>query len=696
MAKSNNSINFAAATNTSFGIGVTTPPSLPLLISSTGTTNISSSFINLLNLVASGTQGSTFSSLRFSDNSSTLKSSVDGGAVSNSDLRFTNLPVTTTLVGTGASGNADQGFSAAISADGNTVASGGESDASGIGAVWIFVRSSSVWAQQGLKLVGTGSTSGANQGDSVSLSADGNTLAVGGPNDDNGASGSGATWIFTRSATGTWSQQGAKLIGTGGTNSAQGGSVSLSADGNTLAVGGHGDASNLGAAWVFTRTGSTWTQQGAKLVGSGAVGTNGSHEGTSVSLSADGNTLAVGGPFDNGGGLGSGATWIFTRSATATWSQQAKLIGTGLSGTSNHQGISVSISADSNTVAVGGDGDSFARGAVWIFVRSNGSWTQQGPKLVGTGFNGTSTQGTSVSLSASGNNLVVGGEGDGASNNGAVWLFHRSGTTWTQIGTKLTSISGFFGSSVAISSQANTFVVGANSNSAHSGAALIYEKGYLPKLPDTTTGLVEQVRINRLGQLSVGAINPDADFQVGAPTGTGYTNSLDASKVLLFGAQSTFPSTHYSVLTVVDNAGTAYQDNGGGITLAGRLSDAGSISAFGRIRGSKDTAIDNTALGKLTFEYLNSLGLTEGARLDSNGFFGIGTSTPTVRLAVNNGTQSITNTGTSNASSGFLNIINTVASGTQGSTFSSIQFSDNSSTLKSSVDGGAVSNSDLR
>jgi hypothetical protein len=98
----------------------------------------------------------------------------------------------------------------------------------------------------------------------------------------------GAAWIFTRSGT-TWSQQGNKLVGTGNTGAAkQGTSVSLSADGTTAIVGGFADNSNQGAAWIFTRSGTTWTQQGGKLVGTGNTGA--AFQGFAVSLSADGTT----------------------------------------------------------------------------------------------------------------------------------------------------------------------------------------------------------------------------------------------------------------------------------------------------------------------------------------------------------------------------------------------------------------------
>jgi hypothetical protein len=105
-----------------------------------------------------------------------------------------------------------------------------------------------------------------------------------------------------------FSQQGPKLVGTGAVGpilAAQGLSVALSRDGNTAIVGGPGDGGDAGAAWVYTRSAGVWTQQGAKLVGTGAIGN--AEQGTSVALSADGNTAIVGGPLDSagtGGGIG--------------------------------------------------------------------------------------------------------------------------------------------------------------------------------------------------------------------------------------------------------------------------------------------------------------------------------------------------------------------------------------------------------
>jgi hypothetical protein len=173
-------------------------------------------------------------------------------------------------------------------------------------------RAAAGWTQQGAKLVGTPTVGSQFQGTAVALSGDGNTAIVGGLQ-DNGAA--GAAWVFARSG-GVWAQQGSKLVGTGTTGSTaaqQGRSVALSADGNTAIVGGNNDGTQVGAAWVYTRTGGVWTQQGSKLVGTGNVGA--SLQGFSVELAPGGNMAIVGGRGDNPAGtVAVGAAWVFTRS----------------------------------------------------------------------------------------------------------------------------------------------------------------------------------------------------------------------------------------------------------------------------------------------------------------------------------------------------------------------------------------------
>jgi len=383
------------------------------------------------------------------------------------------------LVGTGAVGpdTPEQGVSVSLSGDGNTAIVGGIADNHGAGAAWVFTRSEGVWSQQA-KLVGTGAVGTPEQGISVSLSGDGNTAIVGGFLDNNAV---GAVWVFTRSG-GVWSQQGPKLVGTGalGSNVQQGISVSLSGDGNTAIIGGPGDSNVVGAAWVFARSGRVWSQQGPKLVGTGAVGSF-LQQGRSVSLSGDGDTAIIGGPNDNND---SGAAWVFTRSG-GVWSQQGpKLVGTGAVGSIVGQGASVSLSGDGNTAIVGGPADNpppgftgIGIGAAWVFTRSEGVWNQQ-VKLVGTDAIGNASQGVSVSISGDGNTGIVGGYTDN-NDAGAAWLFTRSGGVWSQQGPKLVgtgavgSIAGQ-GTSVSLSGDGNTAIVGGPGDNKSAGAAWVF------------------------------------------------------------------------------------------------------------------------------------------------------------------------------------------------------------------------------
>jgi hypothetical protein len=244
------------------------------------------------------------------------------------------------LVGTGAVGNAQQGISVAVSGDGNTAIVGGPVDNSsannnaGAGAAWFFTQSNGVWSQQGIKLVGTGAIGNAQQGMSVALSDDGNTAIVGGP-DDNSSAGNNSSAARPGCSPATREESGpSKAVSWWAPARSETPNKESpwrwSGEGNTAIVGGPGDNSHVGAAWVFTRSGGGWTQQGSKLVGTGGVG---AAQGWSVALSEHGNTAR--GPGDNSH---AGATWVFSRSG-GVWSQQgSKLVGTGAVGNAQ-QGI---------------------------------------------------------------------------------------------------------------------------------------------------------------------------------------------------------------------------------------------------------------------------------------------------------------------------------------------------------------------
>ena len=405
------------------------------------------------------------------------------------------------LVGT-ASGNAWQGLSVALSADGNTAIVGGPND-DGNGAAWVWTRTGVNWTQQGTKLVGSGNVGDAAQGSSVALSADGNTAIVGG-NQDNG--GIGAAWVWTRSGV-NWTQQGTKLVGSVyvGT-SFQGWSVSLSGDGNTAIVGGNGDNGGAGAAWVWTRTGVNWTQQGTKLVGSGASAD--AQQGWSVALSGDGNTAIVGGYLDNSS---AGAAWVWTWTGVVWSPQGSKLVASGEVGNAS-QGYSVSLSTDGSTAIIGGIASDAGFGAAWVWTRSLGVWTQ-GPKLVGSGAIGTfgASQGWSVSLSGDGKTAFVGGPDDHGGI-GAAWVWTKSGVVWSPLGTKLVG-SGYAGPSnqgrsVSLSGDGNTAIVGGYGDNGLIGAAWVFV--YSAPVSATQLAFVQQPTNTAAGQ----AISPAVTVQL--------------------------------------------------------------------------------------------------------------------------------------------------------------------------------------
>ena len=244
------------------------------------------------------------------------------------------------------------GYSVSLSADGNTCAVGAHVDddkGDNSGSVYIYTRSGTTWTQQA-KLVPADGAAGDGFGRAVSLSADGNTCAVGAYEDDDKGTDSGSAYIYTRSGT-TWTQRAKLLAADGAANDNFGYSVSLSADGNTCAVGAREDddkGDNSGSVYIYTRSGTTWTQQ-TKLVP--ADGDTGDGFGIAVSLSADGDTCVVGAYLDDDKGSGSGSVYIYTRSGT-TWTQQTKLLAAdGAAG--DYFGQSVSLSSDGNTCAVG-------------------------------------------------------------------------------------------------------------------------------------------------------------------------------------------------------------------------------------------------------------------------------------------------------------------------------------------------------
>ncbi|AYV83341.1 MAG: hypothetical protein Hyperionvirus6_22 [Hyperionvirus sp.] len=337
----------------------------------------------------------------------------------------------------------DQAQSVALAGDGQTLAVGTR----GNGGVYVFVNNCGVWEQQANLVIANSSS----QGNSVSLSFDGNYLVSGAPSDKTGGISVGAAFVFHREGV-TWTQMGDKLVGSNNIGaSQQGASVAISKNGKTIAVGGPGDGT-VGAVWTFIFNGTIWVQD-AKLIGSNGYM---SQQGTSVALSEDGTILAEGGFTDDND---RGAAWVFER-IEGTWIQNGpKLFGCGSIGGS-FQGISVSLDSCGKLLAVGGSGTANI-GVVFIYERIKNKWKQFGNKISGKGPLKTAALGVSVSLSGNGNLLAIGASFFDAS--GTTLIFKRKNCKYVLIQIVTGSNSNpnqFQGSSVSFSANGKTLAVG--------------------------------------------------------------------------------------------------------------------------------------------------------------------------------------------------------------------------------------------
>jgi hypothetical protein len=276
---------------------------------------------------------------------------------------------------------------------------------------------------------------------------------VGAPGQNNQT---GAAYVFVRSHE-KWSQQAKLTASDGASNDAFGDSVAISGD--TAVVGAEGWSSATGAAYVFVRSGDTWTQQAKLTAPRGAP-----FDGFGISVAISDSTVVVG---DYQKDAGTGAAYVFTRSSDR-WSRQAKLAAS--DGAKNNSfGYAVAISG--STAVVGAFARNSFIGAAYVFVRSNAVWSQQAEL---TASDGASDDYFGGSVAVSGSTALV-----GALNKkdltGAAYVFVRSGTTWSQQ-RKLTASDGVsgdnFGTSVALSG--DTAVVGASSKNSYAGVAYVF------------------------------------------------------------------------------------------------------------------------------------------------------------------------------------------------------------------------------
>jgi hypothetical protein len=357
-------------------------------------------------------------------------------------------------------------------------------------------------------------------GDIIALSGDGNTLAVGAPLESSAAKGingkgandagqsSGAVYVYARNGN-RWAEQAYIKASNPGADDQFGFGVGLSADGNTLVVsalyedsgatgvnGNQEDNSveNSGAVYVFSRTGSTWSQQAYIKASNTGEKDEGDQFGYSISVSDDGNTLAVGaigedssatginGNQADNGSIGSGAVYVFTRSGGA-WSQQA-YVKSSTAARNALFGYSVALSANGDTMAAGAFDEDRGKGALYLLTRSGSTWSQQA-RLQPATLDPQDSMGCWVAISDDGNTVAAGAldedtltpginavkSGDSGrvdapddTSAGAAYVFIRSGTTWTEQANFKASNVGrddWFGVRLALSGDGNTLAVGA-------------------------------------------------------------------------------------------------------------------------------------------------------------------------------------------------------------------------------------------
>jgi len=367
---------------------------------------------------------------------------------------------TTKLVGSDGANGDNFGFS--LSIDGNTAAVGawgddlGENDAQG--SVFVFVRSGTVWTQQ-QKLIASDGAEGDRFGASVAI--DGNTIVVGAGDCEIGANlNQGAAYVFVRSGT-VWTQQQKLTASDGAPIDFFGANVAIS--GETIIVGAIeadvGATGDSGAAYVFVRSGTVWTQQQKLTASDGANGDN------FGAVAISGNTALVSAKNDDvGGNLNQGSAYVFVRSGTV-WTEQQKLVASDGAANDNFGNGGWTIGIDGDTLVVGSNNDDVGansdQGSAYIFVRSGTVWTEQAHLFA--------SDGTSLnnfgSVAIEGETIVVGAFQDNVGFNpdqGSAYVFTRSGAVWTER-QKLVASDGAavdnFGLGVAISG--NKILIGA-------------------------------------------------------------------------------------------------------------------------------------------------------------------------------------------------------------------------------------------
>src|SRR5690554_77904 len=371
------------------------------------------------------------------------------------------------------------GQSVAISADGTIVAVGAtqnDNNGSNAGHVRVYENVSGTWIQIGSDI--EGDSSGDWSGYSIALSANGDIIAIGAPFNDDGATDSGHVRVFENIA-GTWTQIGNAIEGNAQWDES-GTSVALSADGTIVAIGAprhNGNGKDSGQVRVFENVQGTWTQIGNDIYGL----LPGHGLGISCSLSSDGSILAVGAVSRNTAATAASYSIIY-ENVSGTWTQIGQVIDA--VSPLDQSGRSISLSSDGNIVAIGesgySTGSNFQIGNVRIFENVSGTWTQKGSNIIGEAANDNS--GISISLSSNGSVVAIGAAGNDDAGNfsGHVPVYQHTSNTWSQVGSDIDGEdpSDYFGENVSISGSGDTLIVGAKTQTTSTiknGYAKVYD-----------------------------------------------------------------------------------------------------------------------------------------------------------------------------------------------------------------------------
>jgi hypothetical protein len=364
-------------------------------------------------------------------------------------------------------------FGCSVSIQGEYAAVGAYGDDSNRGSVYIFKRTGTSWTRT-TKLSATDGETDSYFGCSVAI--DGEYAIIGAYGDDNNM---GSVYIYKRSAE-SWSQE-AKLTASDSTIDSYFG-CSVAIDGEYAVIGAYGDDSNMGSAYIFNRTGVSWSQV-TKLTS--LDGTSNDFFGSSVSI--DGEYVVIGAKGDDDNGDKSGSAYVFKRTGT-NWSQEDKL--NALDGTANDVfGSSVSINGE--YTIVGAYGDDSNMGSAYIFKRTGTSWSQEA-KL--TALDGETDDCFGNSVLIDGEYVVIGAFSDD-NNMGSAYIFKRTATSWSEQA-KLTASDGAanddFGCSVSLDGE--YVVIGAYHDDSWVGSAYVFNRGLVDcciVIENVTGGLLD-------------------------------------------------------------------------------------------------------------------------------------------------------------------------------------------------------------